>query len=125
VKYLLAFTLLLAACSPAATPAATAVRSPQTVTGSGQANSKPFALEGTYEVKWEAQAPNGCFHETTLWPVGSSLEGGGTDFRDLTTVNFTDGAMHAGSTMLYGVKAGSYYIRASSGCRWSFTFTPQ
>ena len=106
--------------TPEATP--TAVAEPVTITGSGISKSKPFALAGDYEVTWTAQADSsgGCYH-------GASLQRADGEFTFETLVNelISDAKPHSGTTNLYNLDATQYYVDASSGCSWSFTFTPQ
>jgi len=97
---------------------------PVTVTGTGIQKSAPFHLEaGTYLVTWTATPSNaqGCYH-------GASLQSTNPDtpiFELLANELLDSGAPKSGQTFIYNLDAGDYYVDASSGCAWSFTFTQQ
>jgi hypothetical protein len=117
------------ATAPAGSTTATSSANPPignrkavTVSGKGISKSKTFNLAGDYEVTWTAQADShvGCYH-------GASLARKDGEYVDGTLVNeiFKDAKKHTGTTNLYGLDATAYYVDASSGCSWSFTFAPQ
>jgi hypothetical protein len=97
---------------------------PVTVTGSGIEKSAPFHLEaGTYEVTWTATPPNdqGCYHGANLGAVDPDQ----VIFEPLANELLDSSAAKTGSTFIYNLDAGDYYVDASSGCEWSFIFTQQ
>jgi hypothetical protein len=111
-----------ATSQPVAATAAPPARTPVTVTGSGISKSKPFHLEGNYAVDWTATpaSSGGCFHGASLERAdGTSL------FESLANAILKDAEPKTGSTNLYNLDAADYYVNASSGCEWSFTFKPQ
>jgi hypothetical protein len=88
--------------------------------------SKSFYLSGgNYTVSWTATDRSGaysvgCYHGGTLEAVDKSqffFEMIGNDMVDA-------GSSSSGSTELYGVRPGSYYLDMSSGCDWVVTITP-
>lgn len=91
------------------------------VTGEGISKSRPFVLEGDYVVNWTATPHTavGCYHGASL-----KADGDRTTFEMLVNETINDGAKHTGATSLYDMAAGSYYVDASSGCDWAFTFAP-
>lgn len=96
-------------------------RSAQTITGSGISKSAPFTLSGDYEVRWTATptSDSGCYH-------GASLERADGEFMNETLANeiLDNRTPQSGATRLYGMDDARYYVDASSGCKWSFTFSP-
>jgi len=124
---------LVAACeAPGASPAASVAASvpvggqqePVTVTGSGIQKSAPFHLEaGTYEVIWTATPSNdqGCYHGGSLGAVDPDQ----FIFETLANELLDSAAAKTGSTFIYNLDAGDYFVDASSGCAWSFTFSQQ
>jgi hypothetical protein len=109
--------------TPPPTPEPTAVAAkPITISGKGISKSTKFPLAGDYEVTWTAKASSssGCYH-------GASLEraDGTSMFELLVNEIINDAKSHTGTTNLYNVDAADYYVDASSGCTWSFTFTSQ
>jgi DUF971 family protein len=117
----ISLALLLAACTAA--PAAKVTAAPQrqavTVTGSGIMNSEPFRLSGDYSVDWTATASSdvGCYHGTSLEPTGT---GRGADL-----ISKEVSGTESGTVGVYGLASGSYYVRAASGCDWTFRFEPR
>jgi hypothetical protein len=101
---------------------APAQRTAVTVSGKGIMNSKLFSLgPGDYLVGWKAtpSSSGGCYH-------GASLVGRDNDDRENLGNELLDSKTPAtGETNLYGLTGGRYYIDASSGCSWTYTFTPQ
>lgn len=105
----------------ASTAGGGSTRSAQTITGSGISKSQPFELEGDYNVTWTATPDSdvGCYHGANLQRAdGSSI------FEVLANELLNSKAPKTGSTRLYGLDRGRYYVDASSGCAWSFTFSP-
>lgn len=112
---------------PAATQAVSepaAAEAPVTITGSGIENSAPFLLDGgIYLVEWTAipHSDQGCYH-------GAELEAVDPDaavFEPLANELLDSAAPKTGTTYIYDLAGGDYYVHASSGCDWSFTFTAQ
>ncbi len=101
------------------TPTATSA-APVTISGHGISKSKPFHLSGNYAVTWTAQASSrsGCFNGATLKRVDGTFM-----YETLDNDIFNDSQKHSGSTNLYNLDDADYYIDASSGCEWSYTFT--
>lgn len=99
-----------------------ASRTARTVTGSGIAKSEPFALAGDYSVKWTAtpDSDTGCYHGANLERADGELF-----FEPLVNELLDSRSPKSGSTRLYGMVATRYYVEVSSGCAWSFTFTPE
>jgi hypothetical protein len=99
----------------------TAARSAVTVKGTGISKSKPFHLAGNYAVTWTAQSSSsvGCYHGADLQRAD-----GTTMFETLVNESISDAKPHTGATNLYNLDDAQYYVDASSGCAWSFTFTP-
>lgn len=97
-------------------------QAPVTIGGSGIENSAPFHLNaGDYRVAWTATPDHdtGCYH-------GADLESAEVDvFEPLGNELLDSSAPLSGSTYIYGLEGASYYIRASSGCSWTYTFTQQ
>jgi hypothetical protein len=95
-------------------------RSTERVTGSGIEKSDRFNLEGDYAVSWTATPDSdvGCYH-------GAFLRDQGDDIEEFLVNETLDGTASAsGTTNVYSLDAGSYYIDANSGCDWTFTFAP-
>jgi hypothetical protein len=121
--------------SPASTPVPGAVasnaptlavsagptRAAVTVKGTGISKSKPFHLAGNYAVTWTAQSSSsvGCYHGADLQRADGTAM-----FETLVNEVFSDAKSHTGSTNLYNLDDAQYYVDASSGCAWSFTFNP-
>ena len=109
----------------AMTPTSAAdTRNPTTVSGSGIMQSAPFVLGGgDYSVTWSASETDddtptvGCYHSATLRSAG-----GGTTSERLGSGDVSGEG--TGTTTLYGIGTGRYYVDAASGCDWSITFTP-
>jgi hypothetical protein len=95
-----------------------------TITGTGISKSAPFHLNGgTYEVTWKATPSSsvGCYHGASLGAVDPSA----FVFETLANELLDSAAPKTGSTFIYNLPSGDYYVNASSGCSWSFTFTPK
>lgn len=112
-----------AASEPAASepPAAEA---PVTITGSGIENSAPFHLGGgIYLVEFTAtpRSDQGCYHGAYL----QSADPNAPVYERLASELLESAAPLSGTTYIYDLAAGDYYINANSGCDWSFTFTAQ
>jgi hypothetical protein len=109
----------VASATPA-TPSSPA-REMVTVKGSGIASSKPFHLAGNYAVAWVAtpKGSSGCYHGATLKRADGTylFEHIGSDL-----INGSEPTN--GETNLYNLDDADYYIDASSGCKWVYTFTP-
>jgi hypothetical protein len=93
---------------------------PITLTGTGTQDTPLFQLAaGNYTLRWKAQATSavGCFHGASL----RALEGffmkpaGSGQVKDPLE----------GSTEIYNVDAGAYYLNINSGCAWEITIAPQ
>lgn len=95
-----------------------APRSQVTVSGEGIMSSEPVTLAGDYRVDWLASNDGGrdCFHGTTLRTTG------GERAADLILTEVHGSG--SGTVYVYGLESGRYYVDASSGCAWSFTFVP-
>jgi hypothetical protein len=97
-------------------------QAPITISGSGIENSAPFHLNGgDYRVTWTATPDSdvGCYH-------GANLDSNEVDVFEVLANEILDSAAPmSGSTYVYGLDPGRYYINANSGCDWSFTFTQQ
>lgn len=122
----------LAGCGRASTPEdgndalGDAVAAPRqtaiTVSGSGIENSDPFQLNGgDYMVEWTAtpQTDTGCYHGATLQTTDESA----FVFEMLANELLDSSARASGSTNVYGLDEGEYYIEANSGCDWEFVIT--
>ncbi len=97
-------------------------QAPVTISGSGIETSRKFHLNGgDYLVRWTAtpDTDHGCYHGATLESTDVSV------FETLASELLDDGTPKSGSTYLYQVEDANYYVDASSGCDWSFTFTQQ
>jgi hypothetical protein len=109
--------------SPSGVPApAVAAQAPVHLSGSRIMNTAPFSLEsGGYTVAWSAtpSADNGgigCYHAANLKPTS-----GGYGESLVAQSIGGPGEPTSGTTHLYGVGAGSYYVSAISGCgSWTF-----
>lgn len=92
-----------------------------TVEGSGISSSKAFRLSGSYVLQWVATADSsvGCYH-------GASLERADGTFMFETIANELIDSKKpvSGETNLYNLDDAEYYVDASSGCDWVFTFIP-
>lgn len=128
VTLLVALAVILAACGGGGGDAdddAPADRQPPvTVSGSGIENSDPFTLaEGDYRVEWTATPDHdtGCYHGAQL----DSTDESEFVFEQLANELLDTIEPASGSTNVYGLDGGRYYVSASSGCDWSFTFTQQ
>lgn len=109
--------VVLVGCSPAED-----TRSVRTIEGSGIMQSSPVNLSGDYTVRWTASEVDddtpdvGCYHSATLRPVS----GRGSERLGSADVSGTA----SGTTAIYGLDAGSYYVDAASGCDWRIVLTP-
>lgn len=76
-------------------------------------------MSGDYIVNWTAtpSSDSGCYHGAFLQSASGIPE-------MLVNELLKDGFQKSGNTHIYGLAAGDYYVNASSGCAWSFTFTP-
>ena len=100
---------------------------PITVSGVGQLNTRPFALEsGNYSISWVATAEPGsrlgCSFSATLRPV-SKL----TSFYGESIGNGEAAPQqpYHGETQVYSVPTGSFYLEANTRCGWAITIQPQ
>jgi hypothetical protein len=93
-----------------------------TISGTGIQKSAPFHLTGSYSVSWSAQAATdiGCAHAAFL-----ARTDGTSTLEMLVNQMISDAQPHSGSTNVYNLADAQYYINGTSGCTWSFTFTPQ
>jgi len=100
---------------------AVAQRETVTVKGKGISSSKAFRLAGNYELQWVAIADSsvGCYH-------GANLERADGTFMFETLANeIIDGKKPvSGVSNLFNLDDAEYYVDASSGCDWEFTFVP-
>jgi hypothetical protein len=98
---------------------------PVTITGSGIESSAPFHLDGgVYLVEWTAtfnSGSDGCYHGADLKAVDPDV----LMVEPLASELLDSGDPMEGTTYVYDLARGDYYVRASSGCDWSFTFTAQ
>jgi hypothetical protein len=115
----MAAMVLVVTASCAAPSVAPAVhQAPVTVNGSGIENSAPFSLAaGDYLVEWAATTERSCFH-------GGDLKGIDNDDTEYLVSEMLEGD-GSGTTYAYDLSGGTYYLRASSGCGWTFRFTRQ
>lgn len=116
--------LLLAACNGGGGGADTPAQQPVTVSGSGIENSDPFRLAaGDYAVEWTAtpHSDTGCYHGANLESTDESR----FVFEPLANELLDSATPVSGSTNIYGLDGGEYYVAASSGCDWRFVFTAQ
>jgi hypothetical protein len=101
---------------------------PVTVQGTGTLSTRAFPLRGgTYTVTWTAQDSTpgdhvGCFHGARL---GSADTGDVLYQDDLGSGLVPSDGSTGGETQLYQVPAGSYYVKADSGCLWTITIASQ
>jgi len=120
LRRLAILVLMVGGCSASPTPPPMAPWIPVRVEGSGIMNTAPFQLEaGDYIISWSAADRSkgdrvGCSHGAALHPV--SGKGGEL----LVNAGVEADGTKSGVTHVYGATAGSYYIRASSGCDWQF-----
>lgn len=109
-----------------APPAAPVAEQPTTLSGTTSQNTRAFQLAGgSYTAKWTAKLQarqSSCY-------VGARLNR--ADDQSMvesvmsTTLNQQTAASASGETQLYGVKAGRYYLDATTtGCDWGVTFIP-
>jgi hypothetical protein len=93
---------------------------PKTFSGTTSLNTPPFRLQGgTYEATWKAQVQrSSCFIGLRLNPTNGS-------FGDsILSATYQDTAPKSGSTFLYNVDPGEYFIEATTtGCSWEVTLT--
>lgn len=97
-------------------------QAPVTVRGSGIEASDPFHLNGgDYRVEWTATpgSDTGCYHGANL----DSTDEDESVYERLANELLDSAAPANGSTNVYGLDAGEYFVNASSGCDWEFTFT--
>jgi hypothetical protein len=83
----------------------------------------PFHLNGgNYKVDWTATpaSSTGCYHGASLGAVDPNQ----LLLEPLANELLSSKAPKTGSTFIYNLP-GDYYVDASSGCAWSFTFTAQ
>lgn len=92
-----------------------------TVKGNGISQSKPFHLGGSYAVGWVAtpKSSYGCYHGAYLKRADGTFL-----FETLGNEMLNSGKAAKGETNLFGLDDADYYIDASSGCKWVYTFTP-
>ena len=115
--------LLVVGCGAPTNAPAVAGAGALTISGSGSINTEPFHLAGSYTVAWTAAVhtgSSGCFQ-------GAFLErlDGSTIFEPMPIGDAKTGTPATGSTILYNLDAADYYLKATSGCDWSYTFTPR
>jgi hypothetical protein len=127
IRLWISLALLLAACAPAGASAGGggATQAPVTIIGQGISKSAPFHLNaGNYAVTWTATPSDaiGCYHEASLQSTATNAP----IFGDLLASVILDSvAPQSATTYVYNLAGGDYYIDASSGCGWSFTFALQ
>ena len=109
----------VASATPTNPPAPT--REIVTVKGSGISSSKPFHLAGNYLVNWIAtpKSSYGCYHGASLKRTDGTFM-----FETIGNEVLNSGKSSKGETNLYNLDDADYYIDASSGCKWVYTFTP-
>jgi hypothetical protein len=116
--------LFVGACAaPQVAPGMAAPQAPVHLQGSGIMNTAPFRLGGgDYTVAWTATDTGsitvGCYHGASLHQTSGR---GGSEL--LVNELLDGGQTKGGTTHVYNVAAGSYYIDASSGCAWEFDIT--
>jgi hypothetical protein len=87
--------------------------------GEGTAPSAPFELMGVdYDIDWTVtpHVDTGCFQALTLEQINGPYIGG-----TIVSVSLDGSGPASGTSFLYGVPAGRYYISASSDCAWTVT----
>lgn len=111
-----------AATAPESTPTPVVVqRETVTVKGKGIGKSKPFKLAGAYLVQWIATPSSsvGCYHGASLKRVDGTFL-----FETLVNELLNSKKPAEGETNLYDLDEADYFVDASSGCSWTFTFVP-
>jgi hypothetical protein len=94
------------------------------LTGHGIMKTKPFTLAaGNYTVEWTAKDTDGfgCYHGGFFQPVDK----GELLFETLGNEMVAANKTATGSTEIYNLKGGQYYLDMSSGCAWTVTIKPQ
>lgn len=122
MKHIVVVMFVLATLAGCGGSAGASPRSAVSFTGQGMMKTAAQPLSGDYTVSWRAQAASnvGCFNGAFLRSVKT-----GQSAQVLVSEMIKDSVPHSGSTNAYGLGADSYYVDASSGCSWSFTFTPR
>lgn len=124
MRRLVVLAALLVGCSAAPVPfEPEPTRPPVHLSGSGTKQTQPFLLgPGNVNVAWTASTTNnvGCFHDARLRSPDDPAvsEGAGTG----------DPGPHgktSGTTSIYRLKGGRYYLDATSGCDWTVDITAQ
>lgn len=112
----------LAACATTTAPGA-----PVTITGKGQSQSLPFALDGgAYTVSWSTTEPSTITSFINLdaaEPLPGETESQ-QRLREKVILNGNGKDGSAGETHLFGVKPGKYYLGVRAPGGWSVTLTP-
>jgi hypothetical protein len=104
-------------------PAASVAEQPVFVEGEAYHKSLPFRLAGgNYRLDWEAVpmlrgGSGGCF-------IGTRIISTDGKFREEAVSAMAEGDKDTGSSALYNVPAGTYYLDSSSGCKWRIAFRP-
>jgi hypothetical protein len=116
------------AAAPTATPVPVQAEQPVTVSGSGEMNSKPFALRGgNYTVSWAVTVAKGGYGYfsaglVAVDPQNHSTAGAGS-------ATFDSGQTKTGENQAYNLAPGQYYIHMSTAgvgtIDWKVTVTPQ
>lgn len=85
--------------------------------GERDVETDQFSLEGDYQVDWTAtdtgSSTVGCYHGMHLKPVGWSF-----------TADVPAQQTKSGTSHVYGLSSGRYWLKAISGCKWTVTLTP-
>jgi hypothetical protein len=112
----------VATSQPTAEPTQAVVqRETLTVKGKGISSSKAFRLAGNYELQWVATADSsvGCYHGATLKRADGTFM-----FETIANEMIDSKKPVSGETNLFNLDDAEYYVDASSGCDWEFTFVP-
>ena len=87
---------------------------------------------GDFRVDWSATDTGstgiGCYHSANLDPElaepGTGSPEGGR-LAEVGTGSPEGGQTLTGTTHIYGLPPGLYYLTVHSGCRWSITLSPE
>jgi hypothetical protein len=87
--------------------------------GQDSTATEKFQLAGDFRVDWSATDTGstgvGCFHAANLDP----------GFAEAGTGSPEGGQTISGTTHIYGLAPGLYYLTINSGCRWTITLSPE